>query len=267
MAFIPIHDTNPLRNIRRPYAAWGLLIANVLVYFLVERGGFVGEPSHASVAVFGLIPAVFNGYVDPPTMVPDALTLVTYSFLHGDVWHLAGNMIFLWVLADNVEDALGPVRYVVFYLACAGAGGYAYVLTEPTSGVPVIGASGAVAGNIAAYLILHPRAKMWVLAFARIPLRLSAVYVLGFWVAFQLIAAITGGKDGIAWWAHVGGLVAGATLIVLMRKPGVVLFDRRAPDAVAAPAPSLVDNPGPPLAPEHDDAPLPNDPRSRGPWR
>lgn len=226
MAFIPIHDTNPLRNIRRPWVAWGLLAANALVYFAIEVRGLAGQPSQASVMSFGLIPAVFNGYAPSPTAIPDALTLITYSFLHGDFWHLAGNMIFLWVLADNVEDALGHARFLAFYLLCAMAGGYAYVLSDPASASPVIGASGAIAGNVSAYLILHPRAKMWVLVFARIPLKLSAVYVLGFWVAFQVVAALAGGEDEVAWWSHVGGLIAGAILVVVMKQRGIWLLDR-----------------------------------------
>jgi membrane associated rhomboid family serine protease len=245
MAFIPIHDTNPLRNIKRPWVAWSLIAANVIVYFAVEAGSFAGLPSDASVAAFGLIPEALNGYADSPAAVPDALTLVTYAFLHGDFWHLAGNMIFLWVLADNVEDALGHARYLAFYVVCAIVAGYAYVWVDPASPSPVIGASGAVAGNVSAYLLLHPRAKMWVLVFARIPLRLSAVYVLGFWVVFQVITALTGGDDGVAWWSHVGGLIAGAILVVAMRRPGVKLFDRPAAEfsrpPVAASAAAALD--------------------------
>jgi len=252
MGFIPIHDTNPLRNITRPYVAWTLIAANVVIF--LASGGYGGGPGEVPVLAFGLIPAVFNNLAPTPVAVavPDALTLITYSFLHGDVWHLAGNMVFLWVLADNVEDALGHIRYLAFYLICAMVAGYAYVLTEPTSHSPVIGASGAVAGNIAAYLMLHPRAKMWVLVFARIPIRLSALYVLGIWVAFQLFALIGGGGEEIAWWSHVGGLVAGAVLIVFLRKRGVTLFDRGAPRTAPAAGP-----PSPPLPPAPDG----------GPWR
>jgi membrane associated rhomboid family serine protease len=151
-----------------------------------------GEPAQASAISFGLIPAAFNGQAERPVeiaAVPDLLTLVTYAFLHADLMHLLGNMIFLWVFADNVEDALGHLRYLVFYMLCAIAAGYAFVLSDPTSHAPVIGASGAVGGNIAAYLLLHPRAKVWILLFLRIPLRLSAMYVLGFWVIFQFVAA------------------------------------------------------------------------------
>ena len=235
MVFIPIHDANPLRSIKRPYVTWMLLITNVLVYFLIQVGGFVGQPSRASVFSFGLTPAYFFDSISPPTMVvPDLLALITYSFLHGDFWHLAGNMIFLWVLGDNVEDALGHLRYFAFYILCAMAAGYAYVLSDPTSQSPVIGASGAVAGNVAAYLILHPRAKMWVLLFARVPLRLRAVYVLGIWIVFQVGAVFAAGEGEVAWWSHIGGLATGAVLVVLMRRRGVKLFDRGLPAMVAA---------------------------------
>jgi membrane associated rhomboid family serine protease len=231
LAFIPLHDANPWRHIRRPWVAWGIIAANFVIYFAVAVGG---EAAQASVFSFGLIPAAFNGFAERPlelTAVPDTLTLVTYAFLHADLMHLLGNMLFLWVFADNVEDALGHVRYFIFYVLCAVAAGYAFVLSDPSSEAPVIGASGAVGGNIAAYLLLHPRAKVWVLLLLRIPLRLSAVYVLGFWILFQFVAAIGGGEDGIAWWAHIGGLVAGAVLVVFMRRRGVPLFDR-APDSV-----------------------------------
>ena len=234
MAFIPIYDTNPLRNIRRPWVAWGLIAANIAVYFLVESGT-AGMASDASVTALGLFPAVFNGLDASRSAVPDALTLVTYSFLHVDFWHLAGNMIFLWVLADNVEDALGHIRFLLFYLLCAAAAGYAFVLSAPSATGPVIGASGAIAGTISAYLILHPRAKMWVLAFGRIPLRLSAVYVLGFWIVFQFIAVLTGGQSNVAWWSHVGGLISGAVLVLFMRRRGTPLFDRQSVDVGSSP--------------------------------
>jgi membrane associated rhomboid family serine protease len=260
VAFIPIYDGMPLRNIRRPWVAWGLIAANVIVYFLVESGGF-GSANEASVYAFGLIPAVVSGAEQSPTWVPTPLTLLTYSFLHGDIWHLLGNMVFLWVLADNVEDALGHVRFLLFYLLCAAGAGYAYVLSAPASGGPLIGASGAIAGTIAAYLMLHPFARIWVLVLGRIPLRLTAFYVLGFWVVFQLLAVFFGGESNIAWWSHLGGLACGALLILVLRRPGTLLFDR---PAASPPAPGTrgeaVDDPAA--------RPLRSPPSSRfrGPW-
>jgi membrane associated rhomboid family serine protease len=234
MAFIPIYDTNPLRNIRRPWVAWGLIVANIVVYFLVESGT-AGEASDASVIAFGLFPGVFSGLDVSRSALPDVLTLVTYSFLHADFWHLAGNMVFLWVLADNVEDALGHWRFLLFYLLCAAGAGYIFVLANSQETNPVIGASGAIAGTISAYLILHPKAKMWVLAFGRIPLRLSAVYVLSFWIVFQFFAAFSGSQGKIAWWSHIGGLVCGAVFVLVMRRKNTPLFDRAVDDPAAPP--------------------------------
>jgi membrane associated rhomboid family serine protease len=256
MAFIPIYDTNPLRHIRRPWVAWGIIATNVFVYFFLQRG-FTGEASEASVVSFGLIPALFVDNEAVVNNVPGWLTIVTSAFLHGDVWHLIGNMIYLWVLADNVEDALGHLRYFAFYLLCAVAAGGAVVVADPTSTYPVVGASGAVAGTVAAYLILTPRAKIWVLLFARIPLRLSAMWVLGSWVVIQVISVLAAEDDGIAWWAHIGGLVAGAVLILVMRRKGVHLFGE-----VHSPVPAPV-GPDPAAVPR---APPPPPGEPRGPW-
>ncbi|MEP5514601.1 MAG: rhomboid family intramembrane serine protease [Bauldia litoralis] len=188
---------------------------------------------------FGLIPGVFNDYFvlpDDLVVVSDQMTLLTYAFLHGSLWHLVGNMVFLWVFADNVEDAFGHVRFIIFYVLCAIGAGYAYVLTDPTSQAPVIGASGAVAGIVAAYLMLHPPQKVWVLVLARVPLRLSAFWVLGFWVLFQVYAILVAQPgDEVAWWSHIGGLITGAILVVFLRRRGVPLFDRAR--ALPAPAP------------------------------
>ena len=159
--------------------------------------------------------------------VPEGYTLLTYMFLHGDILHLLSNMLFLWVFGDNVEDAMGHVKFLIFYFAVRDrrrAWPTAWML--PASKLPLIGASGAVAGVIAAYLMLHPRVMVWVLAFRFIPLRISAAWVLGFWVATQFIMVLLNQADQVAWWAHIGGMVAGAILIVFMRRPGVPLFDR-----------------------------------------
>ncbi|MEJ0098059.1 MAG: rhomboid family intramembrane serine protease [Bauldia sp.] len=210
MAFIPLYDTNPLRRIRWPWVAWGIIAANVIVYFFFESGSFVAEPKNASSISFA--PGAFGVQRGRTTRPPwtcwrfrAGLTLVSYAFLHADFWHLAGNMIFLWVFGDNVEDALGHFRYFIFYFVCAAVSGYAFVLSDPSSDSPVIGASGAVAGTLAAYLLLYPRAKVWILLLFRIPLRLRVEYVLGFWVAFQIYSAVVGSDDQVAWWVHLGG--------------------------------------------------------------
>jgi membrane associated rhomboid family serine protease len=253
LAFIPLYDTNPLRNIRGPWVAWSIIAANVLIYFVFEHGGFSTEPTNGSAISFGLFPAYLIGDI-PRSMdlfaVPDSLTLVTYAFLHGSFWHLAGNMIFLWVFADNVEDALGHFRYFVFYFLCAAASGYIFVLSDPISEAPVIGASGAVAGNIAAYVLLYPRAKVRILLFFLLPVRLRVEYILGFWIAFQLYSAFAGGDAEIAWWAHLGGLLVGAILVVFMRQKGVPLFAKALPETQPSP----------------DETPPDRTDESRGPW-
>jgi membrane associated rhomboid family serine protease len=229
LAFIPVHDGKPLTHISRPWVTWSLIAVNVLVYFFVEGGGIEGDVSRASMISYGLIPAVFNDYLSLPaefTELPDAFTLVTYAFLHGDLWHLVGNMVFLWVFGDNVEDAMGHARYIAFYILCAIGAGYAFVLSDPASESPVLGASGAIAGIVAAYFLLHPFQKVWVLALGRIPLRLNALWILGAWILFQIYGLVFAAPDEIAWWTHVGGLITGAILVLVLRRRGVPLFDR-----------------------------------------
>jgi len=231
VVFIPLSDDNPLRSIRFQWVTVGLIAANVLV-FLWQKGG-LGETAAAS---FALIPVelfqvkIFGGSAHGPSdalAVPEGYTLLTYMFLHFDIIHLSSNMLFLWVFGDNVEDAMGHFKFLVFYLICGVAGGLAHASMLPASRLPLIGASGAVAGVIAAYLILHPRVLVWVLAFRFIPLRISAAWVLGVWVATQLFMVFVSDTDQVAWWAHIGGMAAGAILILFMRRPGVPLFDRR----------------------------------------
>ncbi len=228
--FIPIHDANRLRNIELHYATLSLILINIAVFFLVP----VGTPN---VGEFMLVPSSLTGQGPAMGTVPEPVTLLTYAFLHYDFWHLAGNMVFLWVFGDNVEDAVGHVRFLLFYALCAIGGGLAHVLVAPGSPVALIGASGAVAGIVAAYLMLHPRVRVWVLLFGKIPLRLSAIWLLGAWIAYQVTYALVEGDVLVAWWSHVGGIVVGALLIVVLRRPGVVLFDRDLDPAPSGAAP------------------------------
>jgi membrane associated rhomboid family serine protease len=144
------------------------------------------------------------------------------------VFHLFFNMLFLWVFGDNVEDAMGHVRFLVFYFACGVFAGLFLAWMQPDSQLPLIGASGAVAGVIAAYLMLHPHVGVWVLAFKIIPLRITAGLALGIWIALQIAMVALGDVGPTAWWAHIGGLIAGAVLVLFLRRPGVPLFDRGA---------------------------------------
>ncbi|MDX2205071.1 MAG: rhomboid family intramembrane serine protease [Hyphomicrobiaceae bacterium] len=232
MVFIPISDDNPLRSIRYQWVTIGLIAANVIAFFLT-----VIEPGSTNAASFAMVPReLFKvGIVGGPAAgpldvirVPEGATLLTYMFLHGDILHLLSNMLFLWVFGDNVEDALGHARYLGFYLACGIVGGLAHAATQPDSGLPLIGASGAVAGVIGAYLLLHPRVLVWVLAFRFIPLKIPAAVVLGVWAGMQILMLWVRQPEGtqVAWWAHIGGFVCGAVLVIVLRRPGVALFDR-----------------------------------------
>ena len=135
-------------------------------------------------------------------------------------------MLFLWVFGDNVEDATGHAKFLFFYLACGVFAGLFHTWMLPDSDLPLIGASGAVAGVIAAYLMLHPRVGVGVLAFKFIPLRISAGLLLGIWIALQVAMVAVSDAGPTAWWAHIGGLLAGAALILVLRRPGVPLFDK-----------------------------------------
>lgn len=232
--FVPIHDKNPLKSIHFQYVTVGLIALNAAIYLLFVTTLFFSVQEY--LVDFSLIPVEFLGgvrlpasgvlWLEDPLPMPEQLTIVSYMFVHGSGLHLLGNMLFLWVFGDNVEDAMGHFRFFLFYLMCGIFAGLVHTVIMQTSDIPVIGASGSVAGIVAAYLMLHPKVKIWVLALWRIPLKISAMWVLGFWVLLQLFSAFTSSGEGIAWWAHVGGLAAGALLVLFMRRPGVLLFDQ-----------------------------------------
>jgi rhomboid family protein len=231
--FIPLSDENSLKSIPFQYVTVILIAINIAV-FAVEVMGL----SEAAIAGYAVVPrelievSVFGaGALPNPTpfqgvAVPERLTLVSYMFFHGDIFHLVGNMLFLWVFGDNVEDAIGHVKFLLFYLACGIFAALVHTYMTQNSSVPLIGASGAVAGVIAAYLMLHPRVRVWVLALKAVPLRISAMFALGAWVLMQIVMVILPQVGPVAWWAHIGGLLAGAVLIIFLRRPGVPLFDR-----------------------------------------
>ncbi|MGH6860727.1 MAG: rhomboid family intramembrane serine protease [Phyllobacterium sp.] len=224
--FIPLHDANSLRYIKLQYVTLALIGVNVLAFAFLS---VAGNASEATVFGLGYIPAIIHHLATLPAaydLVPPNVTYVTYAFLHADIFHLGGNMLFLWVFGDNVEDALGHVKFLLFYLLCAAAGAFLHGVILPDSQAPLIGASGAVAGIVAAYLLLHPRVKVWVLAFGRIPLRIPAIYPLLLWVAAQFFMLLAGGDEQVSWPAHVGGIVAGILLILVLKRREVPLFDR-----------------------------------------
>lgn len=227
--FIPLHDDNPLENLTRPWVNYALIALTVLTFFVT--GGTDTDEIQQSAFSFGLVPSVVNDIGELPAdyvLIPETATYVTYAFLHANFLHLAGNMLFLWVFGDNIEDAVGHWRYLAFYLLSAAGGGLTYSLLNASSELPLIGASGAVAGIVGAYLLLHPRVKLWVLLLGKIPFRLSAGYILVAWAAFQIINLFIAapGEDNIAWLAHIGGFITGGLLILVLRRPGVALLDR-----------------------------------------
>lgn len=228
---IPVKDDNPTRRLSYPYVTVGLIAACVLVYVWQASLGSIDEAR--LVNALGTIPVVVTGERNLPSalaLVPPLATLVTSIFLHGGLLHLAGNMLFLWVFGDNIEDACGHLRFLAFYLICGVAATLIYVASDPDSTVPVIGASGAISGVLGAYLVLHPRAKVVLMIFFGIFVNVPAVIVLSLWIALQVFNALqpATGDSGVAWWAHIGGFFVGAVLIVWFRRPGVRLFDANA---------------------------------------
>ncbi len=214
MFFLPIRDHNPSGRV--PYVTYTLIAANVLVFLFTVLSGVQGEIYW----YYGLVPAY-----------ADVMTAVTSMFLHGGLLHLAGNMLFLWIYGDNMEDEMGHVRFALFYLAVGIAAGFAHVASAPMSEVPLVGASGAIGGVMGAYLLLYPKARVDVLFILLIFFRIFPIrawLVLAFWFATQILwgAATPAEGAGVAYWAHVGGFVAGILLAVplFLRRGGTAYW-------------------------------------------
>lgn len=216
--FLPLYDGEPLRYLHAPLVTRGLLGACTIGFPFIWWGPI--GPDWV-IAGFGLIPAVLFGEASLPDglpFVPAVMTLLTSVFLHGSFIHLAGNMLFLWVFGDNVEDAMGHGRFLLFFVLCGAAAGLAHALADPEAQRPLIGASGAVAGIVAAYLILYPRVRVWALFLNRIPVRVPAYVAIGFWIVLQIAGAVFMLDDGVGWFAHLGGFAAGAILVFPLRR-------------------------------------------------
>lgn len=233
--FLPFFDSNPKERITVQAVTVGLIVINVAM-FLVFQGAVVDYPDYR----LALIPVTLFAEQTRPTdliFVPEELTLLSYAFLHGSWLHLAGNMLFLWVFGDNVEDAMGHVKFLIFFILCGIAGGLAYAIMTPDPPAPLVGASGATSGVVAAYLMLHPKVKVWVLVtlLIKFPFQLPAWIVLGAYVVWNVIMVL--GDTAVsqtAWWAHIGGLVAGAALTPLFKHRDVKLFDQDLPAPAAS---------------------------------
>jgi membrane associated rhomboid family serine protease len=224
----PIADDNP--RINTPYVTWSLIGACVAVYvWQFSLGGNAGE---IAVYQYGMIPARLFGdaTLDPElATVPAWATVFTSMFMHGGWMHLGFNMLFLWIFGDNIEDSMGHVRYLVFYLTCGVAAALAQALVSPDSTIPMVGASGAISGVLGAYLLLHPKATVRTVIFLGIfvtMIHLPALIVLGLWFLMQLVSATlsSSGEAGVAFWAHIGGFVAGLVLVPLFKKTSVPLL-------------------------------------------
>jgi membrane associated rhomboid family serine protease len=231
MIFLPLYDDNPRTSV--PVVTSALIAACVVVFLWQQSLGPRGEA--AADLAYGMVPAVLFGAVELPRRlqhVPPILTLVTSMFLHGGWLHLIGNMLYLWIFGKGVERALGGPRYLVFYLLCGIAAALTQGLTNPLAEVPMIGASGAIAGTLGAYLVLYPRGNIvvfvWILIFVRL-VAVPAVILLGLWFLGQLLSALStdASEPGVAVWAHVGGFVVGVLLVPMFRRYGVAMLQPR----------------------------------------
>jgi len=207
---LPLRDEYP--TLRTPYVNYILIAINVVVYIWQF---FVGQSNPGQVYQFALVPAQVSGGLSPD----DLLYIFTSMFMHGGLAHIGGNMLYLWIFGDNIEDAMGHGRYLFFYLLGGVLASVAHIVTNPGSMVPTVGASGAIAAVLGAYLVLYPRARVLTLVMFGFFIRMTmipAIIVLGLWFFLQLFQGMVtlGGPDvgGVAFWAHIGGFVVGLLL-------------------------------------------------------
>lgn len=220
---IPLRDENPTEI--TPLITVVLIAANVGSWFLLQGAG-TEAALRASVGVFGTVPCELTGACPGEGLRWGALA--SSMFMHGSWEHLLGNMLFLWVFGNNIEDSMGHLRYAAFYLICGVAAGLAHVYLSPASRIPAVGASGAISGIMGAYVLLYPRVRIrtWIPPFFFV--NLSAFLLLGYWFFIQLASGVVsfgpemGEQGGVAVWAHIGGFVAGLALIRIFEKPRLV---------------------------------------------
>ncbi len=209
--FIPLKDENPTRHF--PIVTILIIALNIAI-FLWQILSPVGLEAH--ILRLGTIPYEITHFrsLDPAVRIPPWITLLTAMFVHGSWLHLFGNMLYLWIFGNNVEDFLGPIRFVLFYLICGLVASLSHIITHPMSKIPMVGASGAIAGVLGAYFLLYPGARVLTLLFFFFFIRIIAIpagFFLSFWFLMQILNLGLGG--GVAWYAHIGGFVAGVLLI------------------------------------------------------
>jgi membrane associated rhomboid family serine protease len=234
---IPLHDDNPTST--KPYVTVGILITCVLTY-VVQHLLLSDVGGQQALYAYGLVPAVLTGREFLPeeiAVIPPWGSVLTSMFMHGGFWHLAGNMLYLWIFGNNLEDAMGHVRYFLFYVLCGTAAVFSQVLPNPGSIVPMVGASGAISGVLGGYLLLFPRARVLLglpVGFLIVTLgRFPAIWVLAAWFGMQLIlgglAAMQApgeSQGGIAFGAHIGGFIAGLAFVAIFKRRHVPLWRR-----------------------------------------
>ena len=225
---IPIKDDNPTQTF--PIITIVLIVLNVVIYAVQVS---LGDGAEAFIYRFGAIPFEISHFQELPklpfafqTRMPNIFTLITAMFLHGGLFHLLGNMLYLWIFGDNVEAIMGSMRFLAFYLLCGLIAALSHIIIEPNSTVPMVGASGAISGVLGAYFLRFPRARVHVLIiffFIFRVIRVSALFVLGFWFLIQLSNGLGQMKlnptgSGVAWFAHIGGFIAGMILVYFFEK-------------------------------------------------
>lgn len=223
----PIRDDNP--QIRTPYTTYILIAANLIAWFLLQ--GLGGEPTLGeSICRYGLIPADLLStmsntrsycYIDH---IPNWETLISAMFMHGSWMHLIGNLWFLFIFGNNVEDAMGSVRFLVFYIVCGIAAAGAQIIADTGSTIPMVGASGAIGGVMGAYIVLYPKVHVH-LFFYLTTVAVPAVAMLGYWIVVQLLgglSSLSSQGGGVAFWAHVGGFIAGAVLVFIFKNENLL---------------------------------------------
>lgn len=226
----PLKDDNPTTII--PVVTWMLIGANVVVFlYQVSLGQ---RAALQFVYQYGAIPAVVTGEQSLPeyfATIPPFLSIFTSMFLHGGWMHLIGNMWYLWIFGNNIEEAMGGLRYLLFYIVCGFIASLSHILLNAGSVVPSIGASGAIAGVLGAYLLLYPRARVLTFVVLIIFIRLMYIpagFILGIWFVFQLMSGGMAGyqsSGGVAFWAHIGGFVSGMVLVGVFKKREVRFFN------------------------------------------
>ena len=222
---IPLKDDVPSQ--RTPFVTYALIALNLVVYLYqfslsLDARGPGADAFESFIMEFGAVPCRLTGACTTVDQFPHpAATIFTAMFMHANLLHVLGNMLYLWIFGNNVEDALGHGRFVFFYFACGAAAALAQALAEPQAGIPMVGASGAISGVLGAYVLIYPRARITViipLGVLLYPTKISSFYVVGFWFILQLFSALMAqpGEPGVAWLAHVGGFVAGVALTPLL---------------------------------------------------